>query len=251
MISGNGNGMTSTIQQGRGNRLLSVLSPEDYLLLEPRLSWCELERGQTLVLPDEPIGDAWFPISGLSSIIAISAENQGIEVGLIGREGLIGLPLLLDCDRTPHRVFMQVGGKGFRIASDDLETVMSASASLRKRLLRFVQVFNTQITYTALSNTVHTVEERLARWLLMSHDRQDGDEIPLTHEFLALMLGVRRPSVTIALHSLEGLGFIRSTRGLVTIRRRPELQEFAGAAYGTPEAEYERLIGPFRQPDRR
>ena len=105
--------MTSIIQQGRGNRLLSVLSPEDYLLLEPRLSWCELERGQTLVLPDEPIGDAWFPISGLSSIIAISAENQGIEVGLIGREGLIGLPLLLDCDRTPHRVFMQVGGKGF------------------------------------------------------------------------------------------------------------------------------------------
>jgi CRP-like cAMP-binding protein len=106
---------------------------------------------------------------------------------------------------------MQVAGAGFRIASSDLEEAMNASASLRKHLLRFVQVFNIQITYTALSNTIYTVEERLARWLLMSHDRQNGDEIPLTHDFLALMLGVRRPSVTIALHSLEGLGFIRST----------------------------------------
>jgi CRP-like cAMP-binding protein len=242
--------MSLEIQQGRGNSLLSALSQEDYLLLKPRLSWCELERGQILVLPDEPIASAWFPASGLSSIIAVSAESQGIEVGLIGREGLIGLPLLLDCDRTPHRIFMQVAGAGFRIASSDLEEAMNASASLRKHLLRFVQVFNIQITYTALSNTIYTVEERLARWLLMSHDRQNGDEIPLTHDFLALMLGVRRPSVTIALHSLEGLGFIRSTRGLVTIRSRRDLQEFAGAAYGTPEVEYERLIGPFREPDR-
>ena len=238
--------MNPGIQHRGGSRLLNALSPEDFLLLEPRLSWCELERGATLVEPDEPIIDAWFPSAGLSSIIAVSGESQGIEVGIIGREGLIGVPLVLDCDRTPHRIFMQVAGAGFRIASADLDAAMNASASLRNRLLRFVQVFHIQTTYTALSNTLYTVEERLARWLLMSHDRQDGDEIPLTHDFLALMLGVRRPSVTIALHSLEGLGFIRATRGLVTIRKRSDLQDFAGSAYGTPEAEYERLIGPFR-----
>jgi len=93
---------------------------------------------------------------------------------------------------------------------------------------------------------MHTVEERLARWLLMSHDRQDDDEIPLTHDFLALMLGVRRPSVTIALHSLESLGFIKATRGLIVVRKREELEDFAGPGYGVPEAEYERLIGQLR-----
>ena len=119
-------------------------------------------------------------------------------------------------------------------------------ASIRKLLLRYVQAYSTQTTYTALSNAMHTVEERLARWLLMSHDRQDDDEILLTHDFLALMLGVRRPSVTIALHSLEGLGFIKATRGLIVVRKREELEEFAGAGYGVPEAEYERLIGQLR-----
>lgn len=215
-------------------------------MLAPHLSQVELERGVVLIGAGELITEAWFLESGLSSIIATSSETQGIEVGLAGREGLVGLPLLLDCDRTPHRIFMQVGGNGLRIAAEHLQNALDASASLRKCLLRYVQVYATQTTYTALSNTVHTVEERLARWLLMSHDRQDVDEIPLTHDFLALMLGVRRPTVTISLHSLEGLGFIRATRGLVTIRRRTELEEFAGGAYGTPEAEYQRLIGPLR-----
>jgi CRP-like cAMP-binding protein len=159
---------------------------------------------------------------------------------------MIGLPLLLDCDRTPHRVFMQVEGASYRIAAADLQAAIDASPSLRKSLLRYVQAFATQVTYTALSNALHSVEERLARWLLMSHDRQDSDEIPLTHDFLALMLAVRRPSVTIALHSLEGLGLIKATRGLVVIRKRLELEQFAGDAYGTPEAEYGRLIGPLR-----
>jgi CRP-like cAMP-binding protein len=238
--------MAADGHRGFDNRLLCALSASDLTLLKPHLRQHSLERGTTLISPNEPIGAAWFLNSGLSSIIAMSGENHGIEVGLTGREGIIGLPLLLDADRTPHRVFMQVAGAGHQIVAADLQRVLDESPSLRKLLLRYVQVFSTQTAYTALSNTVHTVEERLARWLLMSHDRQDGDEIPLTHDFLALMLGVRRPSVTIALHSLEGLGFIRATRGLVTIRRRPELEEFAGAAYGTPEAEYERLIGPLR-----
>jgi len=229
-----------------GNRLLRALLPADYRLLEPALTYVVLERGQPLVQPDKEIEDGYFLTSGLSSIVAIAGENHGIEVGLSGRDGLVGIPLLLDCDRTPHRIFMQVSGAALMIGAEALKQAVDASPTLRKLLLRYVQAFATQTAYTALSNAVHTIEERLARWLLMSQDRQDGDEIPLTHEFLALMLGVRRPSVTVALHSLEGLGFIRSTRGLVTIRRRPELEEFAGTAYGTPEAEYERLIGPMR-----
>lgn len=229
-----------------GNRLLQALEPDDYGLLAPHCTRLLLEKGQVLVRPQEPIAHAYFPARGLSSIIAISDGGNGVEVGLTGRDGMIGLPLLLDSDRTPHRVFMQVEGEAYRIAAGDLDQALDASATLRKLLLRFMQAFQVQTAYTALSNAIHTIEERLARWLLMSHDRQDSDEIPLTHDFMALMLGVRRPSVTIALHSLEGLGLIRATRGLVTIRGRPELEEFAGTAYGTPEAEYQRLIGPLR-----
>jgi len=228
------------------NRLLRALSATDQDLLRPYLTWSALERGRVLVAPDEPIDRLWFVESGLSSIIAMAGVDQGIEVGLAGRDGLVGMPLILDADRTPHRIFMQVDGSGYGIAADDLHHLLDMHASIRKLLLRYVQAYATQTTYTALSNAMHTVEERLARWLLMSHDRQNGDEIPLTHEFLALMLGVRRPSVTIALHSLEGLGFIKATRGLINVRRRADLEEFAGGAYGVPEREYERLIGPLR-----
>ncbi len=228
------------------NRLLRALSPADQEVLRPYFQWSELDRGRVLVSPDEPITRVWFPESGLSSIIATSGTDQGIEVGIAGRDGLVGMPLLLDADRTPHRIFMQVAGDGHSIDANDLRRTLDENAGIRNLLLRYVQAYSTQTTYTALSNAVHTIEERLARWLLMSHDRQDGDEIPLTHDFLALMLGVRRPSVTIALHSLEGLGFIKATRGLITVRNRLDLIEFAGTSYGVPEAEYDRLIGPLR-----
>jgi CRP-like cAMP-binding protein len=228
------------------NRLLRTLSPDDQDVLRPHLRWSSLERGTVLVAPNEPIERVWFLESGMSSIIAISGGDQGIEVGLAGRDGFVGMPLVLDADRTPHRIFMQIAGACFSMGSDVFRHVMDEHAGIRKLLLRYVQAYSTQTTYTALSNAMHTIEERLARWLLMSHDRQDEDEIALTHDFLALMLGVRRPSVTIALHSLEGLGFIKATRGQVTIRRREALEEFAGSAYGVPEAEYQRLIGQLR-----
>jgi len=228
------------------NRLLRALSDTDREILHPLLIRAELPRGYELVAPHRPIADAWFLESGLSSIIAMSGKEQGVEVGLAGRDGLVGMPLLLDADRTPHRVFMQVEGVGYRIAARDLTAVLDEHTSIRKTLLRYVQAYATQTTYTALSNAVDTVEARMARWLLMSHDRQDSDEISLTHEFLALMLGIQRPTVTLALHSLEGMNLIKATRGLVTVRNRQGLEAFAGNAYGVPEAEYERLIGPLR-----
>lgn len=238
--------MPQAERDGIENRLLRSLGSDDYALLEPYLTAVELPKGHVLFEPGAPLREAHFITSGLSSIIAALSGSQGVEIGLTGRDGMVGLPLLLDCDRTPHRAFMQVEGRALRIAAEDLQRVIDSSAPLRKLLLRYVHVLAIQTAYTALSNAMDTIEERLARWLLMSHDRQDDDEIALTHEFLSLMMGVRRPSVTIALHSLEGLGFIKATRGLVTIRKRAELEEFAGSAYGTAEAEFARLIGPIR-----
>ena len=130
-----------------------------------------------------------------------------------------------------------------RIRADDLCRAVAARASLHKHLLRFVQAFTIQTAQTALSNGCHVIEQRLARWLLMCHDRVDGDELATTHEFLSLMLGVRRAGVTLALQALEDRGLISTKRGQITVLNRAKLEAVAGDSYGVPEAEYARLIG--------
>ena len=149
---------------------------------------------------------------------------------------------MLGVDHTPHLTFMQVEGHGYRIASAHLTRAMEESRSLQALLLRYVQAFSIQVAATAASNGESGIGERLARWLLMSHDRIDGDELPLTHEFLSLMLAVRRAGVTEALHVLDGTGIIKARRGVITILDRERLEEKAGESYGVPEAEYEKLI---------
>ena len=147
-------------------------------------------------------------------------------------------------DRSPHSTYVQVAGAGQRISADDLRSVMQASLSLRDTLLRFAQAFMIQATHTALSNGSAKLEERLGRWLLMAHDRMDGDKLPLIQEFLALMLGVRRPGVTVAMQSLEARGVIEHSRGVITVIDRKGLEKIANASYGVPEAEYKRLMRP-------
>jgi CRP-like cAMP-binding protein len=228
------------------NRLLALMPPADFALLAPDLEALDLPKGFVAAEADNVFEHVYFLETGLMSIIATSPEGQAIEAGLYGRDGMGPIPAVLGSDRTSHRSLAQVPGDGHRIGRAALVRAMEQSASLRDLLLRFVQVMNTQTMFTALSNAVHPINERLARWLLMCHDRHDSDEIPLTHEFLSLMLAVRRPSVTTALHVLEGNRFIRAERGHITIRNRTALEEFAGDGYGKPEAEYERLIGPWR-----
>jgi CRP-like cAMP-binding protein len=129
--------------------------------------------------------------------------------------------------------------------AERLTEAMEARPSLRMALTRFVQAFSVQTAYSVVANAHHSVEERLARWLLMCHDRADGDEMALTHEFMSIMLASRRSSVTVALHVLEGLGSVKATRGLVKMVNRARLEELSGESYGVPEAEYRRLVGPF------
>ncbi len=161
---------------------------------------------------------------------------------MFGRDGMSPTAVALDGETSPFAIFMQVGGAGHRIRSTILVQLLEESAPLRKLLSRYAQSQLVQTAYTALSNSTHHIEERLARWILMCHDRTDGNEIALTHEFLSVMLAVRRPSVTTALHVLEGNGFILAERGLITIRNRAALEAFASDAYGIPEREYRRLV---------
>ena len=221
------------------NGLLKTLSAEDVDLVRPHLEPVALEQEASLFESYEPIKHVYFFESGLSSEVVVASKS--IEVGCIGNDGCSGVPVLLGVDSSPHKAFMQAGGKALRIASPDLVGLMDDSRTLRELLLRYAHVFMIQIAATALADGRYGVEQRLARWLLMCQDRL-GDELPLTHDFLAVMLGVRRPSVTDALHKLEGNLAIRAERALITVRDRRILEETAGDSYGIPEAEYRRLI---------
>lgn len=181
-------------------------------------------------------------MSGISSITTHGANGR-VEVGMVGREGLVGgVPVLLGTDRVPHDHFMQLAGDGLRISAATLLAALDESPTLRRLLLRYVQAEIMQVRHTAYTNAVHDTEARLARWLLMCLDRVDGNELPLKHEFLSFMLGVRRSGVTLALQTLEGTGRIRGRRMRIIVLDREGLEQVADGGYGAPEAEYARLI---------
>ena len=226
-----------------GNRLLSSLSTSDFDLLAPHLESVTLELRKMLEKPNQKIEDVYFPETGFASVVAVQRNGKEVEVGLIGREGMTGLPIVLGNHRSPHATYIQAAGKGHSIPASELRQAMQASGSLRDSLLKFVQAFGVQTTHTAICNARSRMDERLARWLLMAQDRIQSDILPLTHEFLSIMLGVRRPGVTVALKALREGGLISYRRGEITIKDRKGMARLAGEAYGTPESEYRRLIG--------
>ena len=180
---------------------------------------------------------------GLGSVVAIGPKNREIEVGIIGPDGMTGIAVVLGDQQTANKCFVQIAGAASRISADTLRDEMDKSPSLRGSFLLYVQAFILQTAHTALANGRGTVDQRLARWLLMSHDRVEGDELPLTHEFLSLMLGVRRAGVTNALTDLQDQGFIAAKRASVHVLDRAGLRRVAAELYGTPEAEQKRLTG--------
>jgi CRP-like cAMP-binding protein len=237
--------LPSPSQSFTRNCILSKMTADDYGLLQPHLESVAMEKDMVLEESDQLIGHVFFPNSGIGSIMAFTPHGEGVEAGIFGREGMSGTALTMGAERTPLKTVMQVGGEGLRIEAGAFRIAIEQSRPLRDLLLRYCQSLAIQTAFTALTNVTHPVEVRLARWLLMSHDRADGDELPLTHDYMAVMLAVRRPSVTTALHVLEGNRLIRGTRGVVTVRDRAAMEEFADGSYGKPEAEYARLIGPF------
>ena len=228
-------------QSSLRNQLLAGLSREDFARLRPHLEPVDLELRRVLIEPNRPIEHVYFHERGYTSVTTNGHGSQ-IEVGLIGREGMVGVPVALGVRTTPLQFFIQLAGDGLRMTSRDLQEVIEKRPSLHRVLLRYAQVMNVQTSGTAFANAEHTVETRLARWLLMCHDRVDGDDIPITHEFMAMMLGVRRAGVTTATHILEGNGLISAQRGVITVLDRNGLQKFADTAYGLPEAEYARQM---------
>lgn len=225
------------------NRLLAALSDADFETLAPHLEHLTLPRLFQLSEPNQVPDYCYFLEAGIGSIVATSTAGQRAEIGLFGRDGMSPTSLVLNAGSSPYSIFMQVAGHGYRLQSALLAHAIAESSTLRNLLSRYAQAMSVQTAFTALTNASHHIEERLARWILMCHDRVDTETINLTHDFLSIMLSIRRQSVTTALHVLEGKHLVSNGRGHITVRDRKGLEEFAGDAYGQPEEEYTRLIG--------
>ena len=227
---------------GIRNRLLQKMADSDWALIAPQLEAITLKERQIVEVPNKPITHLLFVEVGVVSVVAVNGGDHRIEVGVIGNEGMTGVSLVMGDAQAQHSTYMQIGGSGHRIAAGPFCEAIAKSPSLKALMLKSAQAFMIQTAHTALANGRAKLEERLARWLLMAHDRMDSDAVPLTHEFLAVMLGVRRAGVTVALHSFERRGFIATKRGQLTLINRSGIEQVAGSFYGAPEAELKRLM---------
>ena len=232
-----------TTRRSHGNHLLSSLSLADFALLRRHLSPVELGLRRPLEDANKPIRHVYFPETGIVSVVAEGTRDRQSEVGIIGREGMTGINVVMGDDRSPHLSYVQVAGQGQSMTANDLRRAMQKSSSMREVFLHFAQAFMVQTAHTAVANGRANLEQRLARWLLMAHDRLDGDELGLTHEFIALMLNVRRAGVTVALQGLSHKRLVRVERGKIVVADREGLEAAANGLYGIPEAEYRRLTG--------
>ncbi|UEM07722.1 Crp/Fnr family transcriptional regulator (plasmid) [Skermanella rosea] len=235
--------MSQIKQSAVRNRLLAALPPADFEHLANFLTPVSLPLKQVLLEADEPIEAAYFVETGMVSNLAYLVNGDAIEVGLTGSEGVVGTPLILGVDTAPAGAVVQMEGTALRLGAAALRQALDGSEALRTRLLRYVQALYTQMSQTAVCNGSHSLEERLARWLLMAHDRAEGDQFPMTHEFMAMMLGVRRAGVTVTAGTLKQAGLISYTNGSMTILDRPNLESASCECYGIVQRHLKQLLG--------
>jgi CRP-like cAMP-binding protein len=225
------------------NRLLAALPPDDLAMLWPRLDTVELPLRKVLHAPGEPIEAVYFPETGWASMLAYLESGDAAEVGLVGYEGMIGLPVLLGADRDDIEAMVQSPGTALRMDAQALREELERIPAFRTLLLRYALVHHGQVARTAACNGRHQIDQRLARWLLMAHDRASGGDFPMTHEFLSMMLGVRRAGITVAAGALQKAGFIRYERGSIEVTDRPGLESAACECYGVVRRAQDQLLG--------
>jgi CRP-like cAMP-binding protein len=221
------------------NRVLAALPRAEFNRLEPHLSLVTLKQEDTLL--DGKADYAYFMEEGIASVVVTVKDGSTVEVGIIGIDGVVGLPILLGAGTAPGRTFVQMAGSAFRIKAEVLKEEFERSGELRRHLQRYMQAFMVQSAQTAACNRLHNIEERLARWLLSCRDRTESDQLRLTHDFLGQMLGAPRTTVTLAAGLLHRAGMIDYSRGVVTIKDRPKLEEAACECYRTVRDEFQRL----------
>jgi CRP-like cAMP-binding protein len=230
-------------EERHGNRLLGLLPRADYQRLLPHLQPVQLEYRQSLYEANKPIGFVYFIETGVGSLVNTMANGQAAEVGTIGSEGMVGLPMVLGDNQAPTSVYIQVPGAGLRMKATLFKRELAQSASMRVVMLHYAHAFFNQVAQSAACNHFHNIQQRTCRWMLMTHDRMQSDEFLLTQEFLAMMLGVQRTGVTAAAGALQRAGLIRYTRGNVTLLDRRTLERLSCECYAISKLEFDRLLG--------
>jgi CRP-like cAMP-binding protein len=215
------------------NKILLGLPRKEYKAVFPRLEWVDLPAHTLLNQVAKPIEHGYFMNSGLASVLIVLADGKSVEVGLAGAEGFVGVPLVAGFKSSPTRVVVQIGGSAFKISAKDLVRFLRQCPVLERSLQQHSQQMSLQSTQVAACNRLHDVNQRLARWLLMSQDRVGGDVVKLTQEFLAHMLGTRRASVTVAAGALQKAGLIGYSRGDVKIENRVGLEAATCECYAS------------------
>jgi CRP-like cAMP-binding protein len=227
------------------NRLLRALSPAERQPLLLALELVALRMRERLIEPNVPIPFVYFPLHGVVSLISTLGDGTQVEVATIGNEGLIGLPLVLYANTIPFTAFVQVPGEALRIDAAVFGRLLpEGTGALHQLLYRYSLALFNQLAQHVVCNRLHRIAQRCARWLLLTHDRVGRDEFPLTHEFLALMLGARRASVTEVAGRLQKAGLIRYRLGIVRVLDRAGLEAASCECYGVIKQEYDRLLGP-------
>ena len=226
----------------RANRLLSALPSAELERLLPKLEWVKMAQGQVLLDSGGPPSHAYFPTTGLAALLYVTENGSTCEISVIGNEGMVGVSLFMGGGSTPGRAEVQSEGEGFRIPAHALKDEFEQSPELARLLLRFTQALITQMTQTAVCNRHHLLDQQLCRWLLLSLDRLPGNELRMTQELIASMLGVRREGVTEAAFNLQKAGLIRYGRGQISVLDRPGLEQRSCECYAVVKREYDRLL---------
>ena len=224
------------------NRLLSMLESAGEARLLRRMEWIELKRKDSLYRPDIPITHAYFPLTGVGSLVVDMQDGPSIEVGTMGNEGMVGMPLILGSDRSSTHAYVQIAGEFMRMPAADFAAELARESTFADVTRRYAQGFFAQVAQSTACLRFHAVEQRLCRWILTCHDRVGQDRVELTQEFLAVMLGVQRPSVTLAATALQKQGLIRYRRGVIDVVDRRRLEQTACECYGIVRKEFERLL---------
>ncbi|MGB7926095.1 MAG: Crp/Fnr family transcriptional regulator [Pyrinomonadaceae bacterium] len=234
--------MTKAPNPPARNRILAALPSEDYERLAAQLAPVEMAHGELFYEAGQRIKYVYFPNNLMTSLVSQMADGENVEVGVIGFEGMVGISVALGMERAPHETMAQIPGHALRLEAGVLMDEFNRGGMLQRLLLRYTHTLMIQMGQSAACNRLHTIEERLARWLLMCHDRVEGDDLALTQEFISMMLGVRRAGITNAAVALQAEGFIKYRRGHITVIDRPALEEFACECYAVIKADFDGLL---------
>ena len=234
---------TQIFSQSNTNRLLAALPAEDYERLLPHLKPITFSLGEVVYESQGQMDHVYFPTSAHISLLYTMTDGMTAEVGLVGNEGLVGIALFMGGATTPNRAIVQGAGDAYRMQAQAMQEEFKKGGAFQLLLLRYTQALIIQISQTAVCNRLHTTEQRLCRWMLMTHDRTHKDELQMTHEFISNMLGIHREAVSLAAHRLQDKGMISYTRGRIKILDRDQLERCACECYQVVKGEYDRLLG--------